>query len=134
VNVLDENIIESQRQMLRNWRIPVRQIGHELGRKGMADEEIIPFLLTLKRPSFFTRDLGFYQPQHCHLKYCIVTLPVRKEEAAHFIRRFLAQPGFHTQLERVGAVVRVTHAGLALWRLHGESEQRLDWIPARHHH
>ncbi|MCI0746776.1 MAG: DUF433 domain-containing protein [Verrucomicrobia subdivision 3 bacterium] len=29
VNVLDENILESQRQLLRSWRIPVRQIGVE---------------------------------------------------------------------------------------------------------
>jgi hypothetical protein len=59
VNVLDENLLESQRLLLRSWGIPVRQIGVELGRKGMADEEIIPFLLTLPRPTFFTRDLGF---------------------------------------------------------------------------
>jgi hypothetical protein len=39
VNVLDENILESQRQLLRSWRVPVRQIGHELGHKGMQDED-----------------------------------------------------------------------------------------------
>ena len=50
MNVLDENILESQRQLLRNWGVQVRQIGFELGRKGMADEEIIPFLLTLFLP------------------------------------------------------------------------------------
>ena len=67
MNVLDENILESQRQSLRGWRIAVRQIGHELGRKGMQDEEIIPFLLTLRQPTFFTRDLGFYSRQLCHV-------------------------------------------------------------------
>jgi hypothetical protein len=44
VNVLDENIVESQRQLLHGGRIRVRQIGHDLGRAGMPDEEIIPFL------------------------------------------------------------------------------------------
>lgn len=44
MNVLDENIVESQRQLLRSWRIRVRQIGHEIGRAGMQDEEIVPFL------------------------------------------------------------------------------------------
>src|SRR5437773_8821 len=64
VNVLDENILESQRQLLRGWRISVRQIGHELGRKGMQDQdEVIPFLLTLRRPTLFTRDLGLYGQQ-----------------------------------------------------------------------
>jgi hypothetical protein len=81
VNVLDENIIESQRQLLRNWRIPVRQIGFELGRKGMADEEIIPFLLTLRRPTLFTRDLGLYDRQHCHARYSVVPKSAHKNRA-----------------------------------------------------
>jgi hypothetical protein len=54
VNVLDENILESQRLLLRSRGISVRQIGLDLGRKGMADEEILPFLLTLSHPTFFT--------------------------------------------------------------------------------
>jgi hypothetical protein len=44
VNVLDENIVESQRQLLRSWRIRVQRIGHDVGRAGMQDEQIIPFL------------------------------------------------------------------------------------------
>jgi hypothetical protein len=52
--------------MLRGWNVPVRQIGLDLGRKGMADEEILPFLLTLSRPTFFTRDLGLANRTLCH--------------------------------------------------------------------
>jgi hypothetical protein len=52
----NENIPESQRQLLRSWRIRVQQIGHELGRPGMKDEEIIPLLHQLRMPSFFTHD------------------------------------------------------------------------------
>ena len=59
MNILDENIPESQRQLLRSWRIRTQQIGHELGRRGMKDEEIIPLLHQLRRPTFFTRDLDF---------------------------------------------------------------------------
>ena len=44
MNILDENIINSQRLLLLDWRIPVRQIGFEIGRKGMQDAEIIPLL------------------------------------------------------------------------------------------
>lgn len=40
--VLDENFTESQRQLLRGWRVWVRQIGFEVGRAGMKDEEIPP--------------------------------------------------------------------------------------------
>jgi EAL domain-containing protein (putative c-di-GMP-specific phosphodiesterase class I) len=44
MNILDENIPEDQRQLLRGWRIPARQIGHEVGRSGMQDGESIPLL------------------------------------------------------------------------------------------
>jgi hypothetical protein len=83
VNVLDENILESQRQLLRSWKISVRQIGVELGRKGMADEEILPFLLTLSKPTFFTRDLGFANAESCHARRCLVVLAIGQYEAAH---------------------------------------------------
>ena len=45
-----------------------RQIGVELGHKGMQDEEVIPFLLTLRRPTLFTRDLGLYTTNGLRLK------------------------------------------------------------------
>ena len=45
MNVLDENILKNQRQLLRGWRIRVRQIGDDIGRKGLQDEEIIRLLL-----------------------------------------------------------------------------------------
>lgn len=32
MNVLDENIPENQRQLLRSWGISIRQIGLELGK------------------------------------------------------------------------------------------------------
>ena len=44
MNILDENIIENQRQLIRRWRIAVRHLGYDVGRQGMQDEEIIPFL------------------------------------------------------------------------------------------
>ena len=60
MNVLDENIAENQRQLLRRYRIPVRQIGSDVGRAGMTDDEIIPLLHCLSSPTFFTRDEDFY--------------------------------------------------------------------------
>lgn len=51
--IIDENFPESQRQLLLSWRIHIRQIGIELGRKGLQDDEIIPLLLTYKNPTFF---------------------------------------------------------------------------------
>ena len=76
MNILDENILESQRQLLLSWRIRVRQIDEDIGRKGMKDDEIIPFLHGQRRPTFFTRDLGFYERRLCHPRYCLVCLAV----------------------------------------------------------
>ena len=54
MNILDENVPESQRSLLRKRRVPVRQVGQDTGRKGMKDNEIIPLLHQLDRPTFFT--------------------------------------------------------------------------------
>ena len=127
MNVLDENIIKDQRQLLRSWRIPVRQIGYNIGRRGLQDEEIIPFLLRLHRPTLFTRDLGFYQRGLCHQQYCLVCLAVEKYEAAIFIRRVLRHRAFDTQAKRLGTVIRTSHTGLTVWRLHAEAETFFRW-------
>ena len=122
MNILDENILDSQRLLLRSWRVPVRQIGYELGRKGLADENILSLLLTLRRPTLFTRDLGFYVPASCHARYSLVCLAVGQLEVAHFIRRFLRHPHFATQAQRLGHAVHVMDTGLAVWRLHADHE------------
>jgi len=130
VNILDENIPASQRQLLDNWRIRPRQIGFNLGRRGLQDDEIIVFLQQLRRPTFFTRDDDFYDKQLVHAKYALVCLAVEKHEVAHFVRRLLRHPALDTQAKRMGAVIRASSAGLSLWRLHGQVETRLDW-PAK---
>ena len=87
--LLDENFPESQRQLLRGWRIRVRQIGQEVGRSGMKDDEVIPLLLGLRRPTFFTLDRGFYRHSLCHARYCLVCVDVGQYESAIFVRRLL---------------------------------------------
>lgn len=76
MNILDENILASQSQLLRHWRITCRQIGNEVGRAGMQDNEIIRMLIKPRRPTFFTRDLGFYDQLLSHQHYCLVCLAV----------------------------------------------------------
>jgi len=127
VNILDENILASQRQILRGQRVPIRQIGYDVGRKGMKDDAIIPFLRGLRRPTFFTRDLGFYERDLCHARYCLVCMAVRKNEAAAFVRRLLRHPEFDTQAKRMDAVIRVSRGGLRVWRLYAEQEIALSW-------
>ena len=129
MNILDENILDSQRLLLRSWRVSVRQIGHQLGHKGMKDENIPPFLLRLHRPRFFTRDPGFFDRANCHARYSVVCLAVGQYEVAHFIRRFLHHPQFATQVKRLGCVVRVMDTGLVVWGLHADRELRVPWKP-----
>ncbi len=45
MNILDENINDSQRQQLRNWRVAVRQIGFDLGKQGLKDKEEAAFFI-----------------------------------------------------------------------------------------
>lgn len=127
MNILDENIPDSQRQLLRSRRIQVRQIGHEVSHQGMKDGEIIPLLHQLRSVTFFTRDLGFFHRRLCHTNYCLVCLAVGQYEVASFIRRFLKHPAFNTQAKRIGKVIQVTHAGLRIWQLHAEKEEELVW-------
>jgi len=127
MNILDENIIESQIQLLRSWGIKAHRIGHEIGSLGMKDESILPLLHQLRFSTFFTRDLGFYEKNFCHPNYCIVNLTVGQNEVASFIRRFLKHPALHTQSKRKGKVVRLTHTGMRIWQLHAEKEAELAW-------
>jgi hypothetical protein len=127
VILLDENIIDSQRHQLMAWRIAVNQVGYEVGRKGMKDQEIIPFLHQLKHPTFFTRDDDFYERRFCHAGYCLVYLDVRKEEVAYFTRRVLRYPPFKTKAGRMGKIIRAAHVGLTVWQLHAQQEQFLAW-------
>lgn len=127
MNLLDENIPAGQRQLLEAWHLRIYQIGFNVGRRGMQDEEVIPLLLKLRRPTFFTRDDDFYERRLCHAKYGLVYLAVQKYEAAAFVRRLLRHPEFNTQAKRMGTVIRVSQAGLACWRLHAEKPVSFAW-------
>lgn len=116
MNLLDENIREDQRALLQRWGIPVHQIGVDAGRKGLQDEEIIPWLHTLRETTFFTRDLGFNDRKLCHPQYYLVCLAVGKDEVAVFARRILRQPEVDTKAKRMSAVIRVSHTGFVIWR------------------
>ena len=128
MNILDENMLASQRHLLRGWRIAFRQVAHEVGRQGMDDAEIIPLLHSLRQPTFFTLDGDFCERSPCHARYCLVYLDVRRSEAAIFVRRLLRHAEFDTEAKRMGAVIRVSHVGLSVWRLHAEEETFLEWL------
>src|ERR1700733_15018287 len=97
MNILDENVPESQRALLRSRRVAIRQIGQDVGRMGMKDDEIIPLLHDLDRPTLFTLDGDFYDRDLCHEGYCLVHLDVEEETAAEYVRRLLRHPGLNTK-------------------------------------
>ena len=81
----------------------MRQIGADVGHKGIADDALIVLLHQLSRPTFFTRDDDFYQKALCHPAYCLVPLAVGQYEVASFVRRFLRQPQFGIYIRRRGS-------------------------------
>lgn len=126
--VVDENVIASQCELLRTWRIPFRQIGHDLGHPGMDDrEEIIPLLHRPPQATFFTRDPDFYDRVLCHSSYCIVVLSVRKDETAHYLRNYLRHRSFNTRAKRMGCVVRVNPVQIRCWKRGVEWEEIIPW-------
>ncbi len=127
MNILDENILESQRQLLIKWRVRFRQIGYDTGRKGMDDDEIIPFLFTLRQPTLFTMDADFFKSGLCHARYGLAYLDVNDLEAAAFIRRLLRHRQFDTHAKRMGVVLRISYAGVDAWRSRAEEQERFDW-------
>jgi uncharacterized protein with PIN domain len=127
LNILDENTRADQREMLRSWRISVRQIGFDTERKGVKDENILLFLLAIRRPTFLTRDQGFYRRALCHARYCLVVLAIHEREVAEYTRRVLRHPAFNTQAKRMGTVIRASTTGLTVWRLHARQEEVVSW-------
>ena len=103
----------------------------DLGQKGLKDEEIVVLLRQRRNSTFFTRDAGFYRAALRHRRYCLVVTSVGQNEVAAFIRRFLRHPDFETQRKRMGRVVRISHAGIAVWSLRSQTEIHTVWKRAK---
>lgn len=127
MNLLDENIRDDQRALLRKWRIPFRQIGKEISRSGVADENLIPLLHRLHRATLFTQDQDFFDRSFCHEAYGLVFLEIRYKEVAAFIRRFLKHSAFNTQAKRLGMVARVRAEGVQFWRKGKGARLAISW-------
>ncbi len=127
--VLDENLPDGQQQLLRKARIRFRVIGVEVGAAGTQDENLIPVLHRLARPTFFSLDRDFYRPSWANPNYCLVWLDVADHRAAEFIRRFLQHPVFGTQAKRMGRVVRVHAEALLAWEFVKRVSNSFAWPP-----
>jgi hypothetical protein len=89
----------------------------DIALKSISDENIIPLLLTLKKPTFFTRDRDFWKAELCHAKYAVVFLdiPENEGELAKYIRLFLRHPMFKTSALRLGRVFQIQPSGIRYW-------------------
>jgi hypothetical protein len=96
-------------------------------RTGMKDDDILPLLHQLPRPTFFTLDADFYDRRFCHDTYCLVHLDVDDEMVADFVRRLLRHRALNTKAKRMGRVIRASPMGFAFWRIRQEQESRLSW-------
>lgn len=128
MNLLDEQMRQDQRALLARWRIPFRQIGREIAPSGIQDADIIPFLHTLKRPTLFTHDQGFFHSNMAHDGYCLVWLDVSDIEAAAYIRRFLRHPAFSTHARRKGIVARANVEGVQFWQRGRARKSFAQWL------
>ena len=129
--VLDENLPDGQQQLLRKARIRFRVIGIDVGASGTQDENLIPLLHRLARPTFFSLDRNFYRPVWANTNYCLAWLDVKDDRAAEFIRRFLRHPLFDTQAKRMGKVVRVHTGALVAWEFGKRVPNSFVWPTSR---
>jgi len=128
VIVLDENVFESQSAQLRSWRIHRCQIGVDVGRKGMQDDEILTLLRSMRRPTFISRDRDFFSKRLSSVSYCLVFLDVQPLEIARYVRRLMRHPEFKTWTQRTGCVARVAPTGLTVWRQHAARAAKHRWV------
>jgi hypothetical protein len=124
---LDENVYEDQRAKLRQWGVHLVHIGHDVGRQGMQDGVIIPFLRSMRRPTFVSRDADFFDKSLCSDGYCLMWLDVRPVEVAVYVRRLLRHPDFRTWSQRRGLVLRVAENGITVWTVDEARPRRHKW-------
>jgi hypothetical protein len=127
MNVLDENFPDDEWQLLERQRIRVHKIGRGIGRQGMDDDEIVPLLHELHRPTFFTQDADFFHRRLCHGAYCLVHLDVDKDLLADYVRRVLRHRDLNTKAKRLGCVIQVRPKGISLWRIARQNQVHVEW-------
>ena len=127
MNILDENLTPDQADLLRQWGIRFRSLARDFHRQGMPDENIIPFLLRLKQPTWLTRDGDFFERRLVHARYCLAWFEVDANQTAFFIRRFLSHPRFRTNAQRLGRVICIAPRGVEFWSKGAEQLTEVRW-------
>jgi hypothetical protein len=105
MNVLDENIPESQRLLLRGKR----------GRKGMKGPHSSRSTSTSMIGAGVTTDTVSSSSD------------VEADLVAEYVHRTLRHRELNTKAKRMGTVLRVQPSGVTLWRIRAEREGRFAW-------
>jgi len=127
VNVLDENITRDQADLLRQWGIRFRSISRDFRRQGMHDDNVIPFLMGLKQPTFLSRNVDFFDSALVHSHYCLAWFEVDAGQTAFFIRRFLRHSVFRSNAQRLGKVICIAPRGIEYWSKSTERLTEVCW-------
>jgi hypothetical protein len=105
--VLDENFDLVQRDQLRQWQIRARQIGDDVGRKGLRDTEVVALLRRGRCLTFITEDRDYFRSDWRHARCCLVFLDVPKGQEVLYVRRLVRHPRFDAEAKRLRHVIRV---------------------------
>lgn len=127
MNVLDENITRDQAELLQQWGIRCRSVSRDFRLQGMHDDNLVPFLLRLKQPTFLTRDEDFFQRRLIHDHYCLAWLAIDTGQTAFYIKRFLFHPRFRASAQRLGKVICVAPHGISYWTKGSSQVQAVAW-------
>jgi hypothetical protein len=123
--VLDENLPAGQRLLLRSWRIRFRAIGDEVAFSGAKDENLIPVLHRLPKPTFFSLDRDFYRrvwriPVTAlsgwifDLAMKVIARQATDVERAELDALLASKPELKPEFERLQADVRIAREALPL--------------------
>jgi len=96
----------------------------------IKDERVPALLRQLRRPTFVTIDMGFWDKSLRDARYCILYFPLRNDEQyrlPELLRHLLRLPEFHTKTARMGKVARISPTAIEYWQWGDESLHRLLW-------
>ena len=127
MNLLDENFPDDQRDLLHKFGVSARQVGRDVGRFGMSDEDILPLLHRFRDVTLFTHDRDFSGIELCHPDYCLVWLAVSQDLVAEYTRRLLRHPEFDTSAKRLGKVLTVGSSGVTVFERHRKAPRKVEW-------
>jgi hypothetical protein len=90
-------------------------------------DEIVGLLVRSRRPTFVTRDLGFFRASSVTSAAAWCAWPSIARRSPSFLRRLLRHPDLDSTARRLGLVLRVSSAGIRAWSLHASDELFISW-------